>query len=66
MIAQDVLSVNWMDARDRQLMNDLVKRASKALRALAEKGRVRKGSDAHGNVVWSRAAYVARDLLIRR
>ena len=54
-IAQEVIVVNGQDARDRKYVSDLVKRVGKALRALHGNRRVRKGQDANGNVVWSRA-----------
>ena len=53
-IAQEIVAVNGQDARDRKYVTDLVKRVSKALRALHVDGRVRKGADQNGNVVWSR------------
>ncbi len=53
-IAQEIITVNGQDARDRKCVSDLVKRVSKALRALHVDDRVRKGTDQNGNVIWSR------------
>lgn len=55
-IAQEIMTVNAMDAQDRKFMSDLAKLVGKALRVMHEKERVRKGTDANGNVVWSQAA----------
>ncbi len=52
-IAQEIVALNGQDARDRKYVSDLVKRVGKALRALHGKGRVKKGVDGNGNVVWS-------------
>jgi len=51
-IAQEIVSVNGQDARDRKFVSDLVKRVGKVLRVRHLAGRVRKGTDANGNVVW--------------
>lgn len=51
-IAQEIVAINGQDARDRKYVSDLVKRVGKALRALHGKGRIKKGADENGNVVW--------------
>jgi hypothetical protein len=51
-IAQEIVSTGGMDARDRKMIADLTKRVGKACRQYPGSA-VRKGTDAHGNVVWS-------------
>ena len=49
-IAQELVAVSGLDARDRRYVSDLTKRVSKCLR---ETGAARKATDGKGNVVWS-------------
>ncbi|WP_425907174.1 hypothetical protein [Nitrobacter sp. TKz-YC02] len=51
-IAQAVVAVGGQDARDRKLITDVTRRASKALRILREAGEVRSSVDTTGNVMW--------------
>lgn len=51
-IAQEIVSDSGMDARDRKFVGELVKRVGKACRQYPD-GTVHKGTDGHGNVVWS-------------
>ncbi|MCB1478115.1 MAG: hypothetical protein KDJ62_04425 [Rhodobiaceae bacterium] len=50
-IAQEIVSMSGMDARDRKTVSDLTKRVGKACRQYPD-GTIRKATDAHGNVVW--------------
>ena len=50
-IAQEIVSMSGMDARDRKFVSDLTKRVGKACRQYPD-GTIRKATDAHGNVVW--------------
>lgn len=50
-IAQEIVSDSGMDAMDRKMVSDLVKRVGKACRQYPG-GTVRRGTDATGNVVW--------------
>jgi hypothetical protein len=52
-IAQEITSLGGLDARDRKFVSDLTKRVGKSLR---QTGAASKGTDAWGNVVWTRAA----------
>ena len=54
-IASAILELSGSDARDRKLMADHTKRVSKALRQLAQTGRVTKASDDLSRVVWRMA-----------
>jgi hypothetical protein len=50
-IAQDIVSMSGMDARDRRYVTDLTKRVGKCLRQ-SDSG-IKKSTDSQGNVVWS-------------
>ena len=50
-IAQEIVSMSGMDARDRKTVSDRTKRVGKACRQYPD-GTIRKATDAHGNVVW--------------
>lgn len=51
-IAQEIVALSGMDARDRKFMGDLVKRVGKACRQQPRDAIV-KASDVMGNIVWS-------------
>ncbi len=51
-VAQAVVAVGGQDARDRKLITDVTRRASKALRQLKLAGEARSAVDAKGNMVW--------------
>lgn len=51
-VAQSVLTIVGMDARDRKVMSDHTRRVSKALRTLREGNDVRSSVDAKGNLLW--------------
>jgi hypothetical protein len=52
-IAQSIVAVSGKDARDRKLITDVTRRASKALRILKEGGDVRSAVHPKGNLLWS-------------
>jgi hypothetical protein len=52
-IAQATVALDGKDARDRKLITDVTRRASKALRILKEGGDVRSAVDTKGNLMWS-------------
>lgn len=52
-IAQAIVAIDGKDARDRKLITDVTRRASKALRILKEAGDVRSSVDQKGNLLWS-------------
>jgi hypothetical protein len=52
-IAQAVVALDGKDARDRKLITDVTRRASKALRILKLAGDVRSSVDTKGNLMWS-------------
>lgn len=52
-IAQAIVAVSGMDARDRRYVADLTKRVSKALRQIHAQRAAQKAIDASANVVWS-------------
>ena len=52
-IARAVVAVGGQDARDRKLITDVTRRASKALRILKQGGDVRSAVDPKGNLMWS-------------
>lgn len=52
-IARSVVAVGGQDARDRKLITDVTRRASKALRILKQGGEVRSAVDSKGNLIWS-------------
>lgn len=51
-IAQAIVALNGQDARDRRLLTDITKRASKALRVLTEEGSVRRKQVAGQYSAW--------------
>ncbi|WP_034490858.1 hypothetical protein [Afifella pfennigii] len=53
-IAQEIVSLSGHDARDRRYVSDLTKRVGKALRSMENDGGVKRATDRHGNIVWSR------------
>jgi hypothetical protein len=52
-IAQAIVAVSGQDARDRKLITDVTRRASKALRILKLAGDVRSSVDTKGNLMWT-------------
>lgn len=52
-IAQAIVAVSGQDARDRKLITDVTRRASKALRILKLAGDVRSSVDIKGNLMWT-------------
>lgn len=52
-IAQAIVAVSGMDARDRRYVSDLTKRVSKALRQMPASNAVRRATDLVGSIVWS-------------
>jgi hypothetical protein len=52
-IAQAIVALDGKDARDRKLITDVTRRASKALRILKLAGDVRSSVDTKGNLMWS-------------
>jgi hypothetical protein len=52
-IAQSIVAVGGQDARDRKLITEVTRRASKALRILKQAGDVRSSVDPKGNLLWS-------------
>lgn len=52
-IAQANVALDGKDARDRKLITDLTRRASKALRILKGSGDVRSSVDTKGNLMWT-------------
>lgn len=52
-IGQAIVAVRGQDARDRKLISEVTRRASKALRALREDGTVRSSVDQRGNLMWA-------------
>jgi hypothetical protein len=53
-IGRAVVAVGGQDARDRKLITEVTRRASKALRTLKAEGVVRSSVDKRGNLMWSR------------
>lgn len=52
-IAQAIVAVSGQDARDRKLITEVTRRASKALRILKLAGDVRSSVDTKGNLMWT-------------
>lgn len=52
-IAQAIVAVSGMDARDRRYVSDLTKRVGKALRQMPTPNALRKAANASGDIVWS-------------
>jgi hypothetical protein len=52
-IAQSIIAVSGQDARDRKLITDVTRRASKALRIFKGSGDVRSSVDTKGNLMWT-------------
>jgi hypothetical protein len=52
-IAQALIAMSGMDARDRRFVSDLTKRVGKALRQMPTPNTLRKAADTAGNIVWS-------------
>lgn len=52
-IAQSIVVVGGQDARDRKLITEVTRRASKALRILKQAGDVRSSVDPKGNLRWA-------------
>ncbi len=53
-IAKAIIALDGSDAHDRHMLSDVVKRVSKALRALRDDGLARQVVGAHNLVVWLR------------
>ncbi|MFC3694863.1 hypothetical protein [Chenggangzhangella methanolivorans] len=56
-LAQSVIALRGDDARDRKLLSEVTRRASKALRKQRDDGRVRSAADGNGNLLWSRRVW---------
>lgn len=52
-IGRAVVAVGGQDARDRKLITEVTRRASKALRVLKQQGVVRASVDQRGNLMWA-------------
>jgi hypothetical protein len=61
-IAQSIVAVSGQGARDRKLIADVTRRASKAFRILNEGGDMRSAVDPKGNLMWSLRALANRFL----
>ncbi|MFC3694631.1 hypothetical protein [Chenggangzhangella methanolivorans] len=53
-LAQTVISLRADDARDRKLLSEVTRWASKALRKQRDEGRVQSAPDQNGNLLWVR------------
>lgn len=51
-IAREIIAVNEQDARDRRLLTEVTRRASKALRIQKQRGNVQRVMDQAGKAVW--------------
>ena len=51
-LAASIISLRGEDSRDRRMLTEITRRASKALRILREKGEVRSIEDERGNMRW--------------
>jgi hypothetical protein len=51
-LASSIISLRGEDARDRRMLTEITRRASKALRILRDKGHVRSFDDERGNMRW--------------
>jgi len=51
-LAASIISLRGEDSRDRRMLTEITRRASKALRILRDKGRVRSFEDERGNMRW--------------
>jgi hypothetical protein len=51
--SRSIISVSGQDARDRKLITEVTRRASKALRILKLAGDVRSSVDTKGNLMWT-------------